>query len=107
MVIKRYRLRGEKVTGGADEPSAIREDLKKRTLTNLYNEMPTWLQVAHEKLDHAVLDAYGWAHDISDDDILANLLAENLKREPAQGRGVEGEEEEDEKPKKREGKRKK
>ncbi|MGD0540994.1 MAG: DNA methyltransferase [Tepidisphaeraceae bacterium] len=32
--------------------------LKKRTLTNLYNERPTWLRVAHEKLDRAVLAAY-------------------------------------------------
>ncbi|MEK7787910.1 MAG: type IIL restriction-modification enzyme MmeI, partial [Chloroflexota bacterium] len=66
-----------------DQPSAIREDLKKRTLTNLYNERPTWLHLAHEKLDQAVLDAYGWPGDLSDDDILARLLEENLKREPA------------------------
>ena len=32
--------------------------LKKRTLTNLYNERPTWLQLAHERLDRAVLAAY-------------------------------------------------
>jgi len=32
--------------------------LKKRTLTNLYNERPTWLKLAHEKLDQAVLAAY-------------------------------------------------
>ncbi|HEY3244273.1 MAG TPA: hypothetical protein VGM03_13080 [Phycisphaerae bacterium] len=32
--------------------------LKKRTLTNLYNERPTWLRLAHEKLDRAVLTAY-------------------------------------------------
>ncbi len=32
--------------------------LKKRTLTNLYNERPTWLRIAHEKLDRAVLAAY-------------------------------------------------
>ena len=63
-----------------DQPAAIHEDLKKRTLTNLYNENPTWLQLAHQKLDRAVLDAYGWPHDISDEDILARLLAENLKR---------------------------
>lgn len=69
-----------------DEPSAIRVDLKKRTLTNLYNDMPTWLRLAHDKLDRAVLDAYGWPHDLSDDDILSRLLAENLKREAA-GRG--------------------
>ncbi len=67
-----------------DQPSAIREDLKKRTLTNLYNDRPTWLQLAHETLDRAVLDAYGWPHDISDDDILARLLEENLMREAAE-----------------------
>jgi hypothetical protein len=32
--------------------------LKKRTLTNLYNERPAWLRLAHEKLDRAVLAAY-------------------------------------------------
>lgn len=44
--------------------------LKKRTLTNLYNERPTWLKLAHRKLDEAVLAAYaaadpegGWAAD--------------------------------------------
>src|SRR5438874_12827819 len=34
------------------------ERLKKRTLTNLYNERPTWLKLAHEQLDRAVLAAY-------------------------------------------------
>ncbi|MBU0719528.1 MAG: transposase [Planctomycetes bacterium] len=32
--------------------------LKTRTLTNLYNERPTWLKLAHERLDRAVLAAY-------------------------------------------------
>ena len=32
--------------------------LKKRTLTNLYNERPTWLKLAHEQLDRSVLAAY-------------------------------------------------
>jgi hypothetical protein len=32
--------------------------LKKRTLTNLYNERPTWLRLLHDKLDRAVLAAY-------------------------------------------------
>jgi hypothetical protein len=32
--------------------------LKSRTLTNLYNERPTWLKLAHEQLDRAVLAAY-------------------------------------------------
>ncbi len=49
-------------------------DVKKLTLTNLYNARPTWLELAHKKLDHAVLDAYGWPNDISDDEILERLL---------------------------------
>ncbi|MDF1808220.1 MAG: hypothetical protein P1U42_00840 [Phycisphaerales bacterium] len=32
--------------------------LKKRTLTNLYNERPTWLRLAHKALDEAVIAAY-------------------------------------------------
>ena len=63
---------------------ASEKELKKRTLTNLYNERPTWLDLAHRKLDVAVLDAYGWPHDISDEEILERLLALNLERAGAQ-----------------------
>ena len=59
---------------------ASEAELKKRTLTNLYNECPTWLVLAHEKLDRAVLDAYGWPQDLSDEELLERLLALNLKR---------------------------
>jgi hypothetical protein len=48
-------------------------NLKKRTLTNLYNERPTWLRIAHRELDKAVLAAYasvdspgGWREDWSE-----------------------------------------
>lgn len=47
--------------------------LKKRTLTNLYNERPTWLKLAHQQLDRAVLAAYAavdpageWSEDWAD-----------------------------------------
>ena len=59
---------------------ASEAELKKRTLTNLYNERPTWLNLAHKKLDDAVLDAYSWPHDTTDDEILERLLALNLER---------------------------
>jgi len=62
---------------------ATEEELKKRTLTNLYNQRPTWLEMAHRKLDEAVLAAYGWPHDVSDEEILARLLALNLERAAA------------------------
>lgn len=54
--------------------------LKKRTLTNLYNERPAWLDLAHKKLDAAVAAAYGWPADLSDEAILEKLLALNLER---------------------------
>ena len=45
------------------------------------------LKEYHDKLDAAVIRAYGWAADISDDDILAKLVAINKQRaqEEAQG----------------------
>jgi hypothetical protein len=60
---------------GADEA-----ELKQRTLTKLYNQRPTWPDLAHKKLDRAVLDAYGWPHDIDDQGILSRLLALNMER---------------------------
>lgn len=41
-----------------DAACAKDKNLKKRTLTNLYNERPTWLKLAHRRLDEAVLAAY-------------------------------------------------
>ncbi len=52
----------------------------RRTLTNLYNQRPTWLDLAHKKLDSAVLAAYGWPEGLSDEEILERLLALNLER---------------------------
>jgi hypothetical protein len=47
--------------------------LKNRTLTNLYNERPTWLKLSHKELDRAVLAAYAatdpdgkWSEDWAD-----------------------------------------
>ena len=64
--------------------TASAEKLKKRTLTNLYNESPAWLKALHAKLDAAVFAAYGWPVDITDDDLLARLLELNLKRAAAE-----------------------
>lgn len=66
--------------------------LKKRTLTNLYNERPAWLDLAHKKLDAAVAAAYGWVRagqasvDLSDEQILEKLLALNLERVAAEAK---------------------
>jgi hypothetical protein len=56
--------------------------LKTRTLTNLYNQHPTWLTNAQRKLDHAVAAAYGWndAETLNETEMLRRLLALNLMR---------------------------
>ncbi len=62
-------------------------DLKKRTLTNLYNAKSAgkaaWLALAHKALDQAVAAAYDWPDytpETPDDEILRRLLALNLER---------------------------
>jgi type II restriction/modification system DNA methylase subunit YeeA len=74
----------EVVPGFPDRLMPIDDDagaiLKKRTITHLYNELPTWLVNAHNDLDGAVAAAYGWPADISEDVALANLLDMNGAR---------------------------
>jgi hypothetical protein len=58
-------------------------EIKKRTLTNLYKQRPTWLDLAHKALDAAVAAAYGWddyTPDLPEEEILRRLLALNLER---------------------------
>ena len=66
--------------GWLNPEGAAESELKKRTLTNLYNARPTWLQLAHEQLDKAVFNAYGWPDDLAEPEILERLLALNLER---------------------------
>lgn len=67
----------DRILPNDDRAAAI---LKKRTLTNLYNERPTWLRNAHARLDSAVANAYGLPPDISDNEALAHLLTLNHAR---------------------------
>lgn len=55
-------------------------DLKKRTLTNLYNERPAWLDYLHRDLDVAVAAAYGWEWPLRDDELLRRLFELNQLR---------------------------
>ena len=59
------------------------DEKKKRTLTNLHNVRPTWLDLAHKRLDEAVFAAYGWKSGLSDEEILEKLLSLNLERSKA------------------------
>jgi hypothetical protein len=66
-----------------DEKAA--KELKKRTLTNLYNARPRWLVNAHAALDQTVADAYGWGDDwrigqLDDEEVLARLFRLNEQR---------------------------
>ena len=62
------------------------KELKKRTLTKLYNARPAWLDNVHRELDEAVASAYGWPADLSDDEILKRLLDLNLARAASKAR---------------------
>ncbi len=77
----------EVVPGYPDRIMPISEkaakELKKRTLTNLYNARPAWLDNIHRELDEAVAAAYGWPTDLADDEILKRLLDLNLARAAA------------------------
>ncbi|MDF1587208.1 type IIL restriction-modification enzyme MmeI [Marinimicrococcus flavescens] len=65
-----------------DEAAA--KELRKRTLTNLYNQRPAWLDNAHRALDEAVAAAYGWPADLGDEEVLQRLFALNQARAGAQ-----------------------
>jgi hypothetical protein len=81
----------EEIAGGARTLDALRSgwlnpdgasetELRKRTLTNLYNQRPSWLSQAHERLDRAVHASYGWDYPLDPEDVLAKLMKLNLAR---------------------------
>ena len=46
------------------------------------------LKDIHDRLDAAVFDAYGWPHDLTDDQILERLVALNAERAAEEKRGL-------------------
>ena len=81
------RIEPEVVAGYPDRVLPVSDEaakvLKTRTLTNLYNQRPAWLDMAHRRLDEAVAAAYGWPSDLSDDEVLERLFALNQERAAA------------------------
>ena len=60
------------------KPELDATQLRRRTLTNLYNQRPSWLA-----------NAYGWPSDLPDAEALQRLLALNLKRAAAEAQKSE------------------
>ena len=81
------RIEPEVVAGYPDRILPVSDEaakvLKTRTLTNLYNQRPEWLDMAHRRLDAAVAAAYGWPADLTDDQVLEHLFALNQERAAA------------------------
>jgi hypothetical protein len=69
------KLRGGGVLDNDDE------DIKERGLVLILKEL-------HDKLDALVARAYGWPEQLSDDDILARLVALNAERAEEEKRGL-------------------
>jgi hypothetical protein len=61
-------------------PGASAGELAKRTLTNLYNQRPEWLNTLRRSLDAAVMAAYGWPATMTDAEALGRLLELNRER---------------------------
>jgi len=45
-----------------------------------FTARPTWLDLAHKRLNEAVFAAYDWKFDMKSEEILEKLLALNLER---------------------------
>ena len=74
---------GRGCTGINPQQRTHQSDLQKRTLTNLYNARPAWLDNAQKELDAAVAKACGWndyTPEMTNEEILRRLLALNLER---------------------------
>ena len=74
-----YNLR-EKVGGGV-ALSAAEEDQRRRGRVDILIEL-------HDRIDVAVADAYGWPADLSDEAIVANLVALNAERHAEERAGT-------------------
>ncbi len=79
-VARAARSLDERRNGWLNPPGLTEGELQKRTLTNLYNQRPEWLEQAHERLDRMVYAAYGWEYPLESEEVLARLLELNIER---------------------------
>lgn len=64
------------------------EPLSAREKTIHEEGLVSVLKQIHDELDAAVFDAYGWPHDLSDEEILERLVALNAERAEEEKRGL-------------------
>lgn len=79
-IARAARSLDERRNGWLNPPGLTEAELQKRTLTNLYNQRPEWLEQAHERLDRMVYAAYGWGYPLEADEVLARLVELNLEQ---------------------------
>jgi DNA-binding FrmR family transcriptional regulator len=103
---QRIRLLGEQLDAHRKRQQALHPDL---TITGMYNVLEklrtgealtakdktiheqglvSVLKQIHDDLDAAVFDAYGWPHDLTDEQILERLVALNAERAEEEKRGL-------------------
>ena len=104
--LKTLRLLGEQLDSHRKRQQALYPDL---TITGMYNVLEklrsdealtekekviheqglvSVLKQIHDDLDAAVFDAYGWPHDLTDEQILERLVALNAERAEEERRGI-------------------
>jgi hypothetical protein len=64
------------------------DDLDEHDRTIFEDGLVLIMKELHDKLDVAVAEAYGWPADLSDDEILAKLMALNKERSEEEKRGL-------------------
>ena len=82
-IARAARSLDERRNGWLNPPGVTGAELQKRTLTNLYNQRPSWLEQAHERLDRMVYAAYGWEFPLEPEEVLGRLVELNLARAAA------------------------
>jgi hypothetical protein len=104
--MRRIRILGEQLDAHRKRQQALHPEL---TMTGMYNVLErlrsgepltakerqihdaglvSVLRQIHDDLDAAVFDAYGWPHDLSDEQILERLVALNAERAAEESRGL-------------------
>ena len=78
------------ITGMYNVLEKLRSDVFLNTKDKIIHEqgLVSVLKQLHDELDAAVFDAYGWPHDLTDEQILERLVALNAERAEEERRGI-------------------